>query len=113
MTNEFTKLPDILESIGKWHPTLAEVIAEHMTSGMDTSQKVDEFLMTITKLVENRLQETLEEWTGGEVTVTGAFRLLSLAAKNGMVKEGDSFDHLAKWFFAEPRNTSHHEFQNQ
>jgi hypothetical protein len=67
-------------------------------------------LMSVTKLVEDALKQTLEEWTGGSIVATGAQRLLSLAEQQSLFKEGDAQFDLFRWFFAEPRNTSHHEF---
>lgn len=107
---EVGSLPAILNALSTWHPKLAELLADHMTRGLESKIQIDEMLMSVTKLVEDSLKQTLEEWVGGTVSTTGAQRLLALAERQGFFRKGDSMCDLYRWFFAEPRNTSHHEF---
>jgi len=99
----------------KWQRDLGEKIANHLSKKDPSLQDVDELMMTITKLVERKLEEAIEKHSGCNVPEDKAYgvKLLSLGVESGLLpsRDDDAY-HLLAWFFHEPRNVSHHQFSD-
>jgi len=97
----------------KWQRDLSEKIANYLSKKDPSLQDVDELMMTITKLVERKLEGAIERHTGSNVPKEKAYgmKLLALAVDSGLLpSRNDDRYHLMAWFFHEPRNLSHHQF---
>lgn len=84
-----------------------------------TNQRIDNAMMTATKLVENKLKKVIRstklEPKGENVNDLFGDDLVNKALNWGFIpktkkQKPDPLFFLMKWYFAEPRNTSHHQF---
>jgi hypothetical protein len=110
MTDAIEDLVTVLHLLTTWNHRLANLLADHLSRGISSKMQVDELLMSTTKLVEDSLREAIEERSGGNVAVTGPQALIPLAVTHGLLKSTEPLTELLRWYFGEPRSTSHHLF---
>ena len=108
-SNELTKL---LAITPLRNADLAEKVTDALNRGLESWQSVDELLMTASKLVDSKLKETLEQFTGAIVKQASGISILEQCVKSSLIQSRDDplFHHLF-WYFTDRRNQSHHEFR--
>jgi hypothetical protein len=90
---------------------LAEKIADSLNRGLESEQSIDELLMTSSKLVDSKLREVLEQFTGAAAGQGDATAVLERCIKSGLIRSRDEpIYHYLYWYFTDRRNASHHEF---
>jgi hypothetical protein len=91
---------------------LAEKVADALNRGLESGQSIDELLMSASKLVDSRLRDALEQFTGATVGRGSAIEILDSCVKSGLIRNRDEPTyHYLFWYFGDRRNTSHHEFR--
>lgn len=92
---------------------LAEKISDSLNRGLQTGQAVDEIIMSMSKLVESRLKEAIENATGTSAGDATGSDLLTMAVGSGLIRSRDEpLYHFLFWYFGERRNPAHHDFGN-
>src|SRR2546427_2713912 len=110
MTVAVGDLVKTLALLTNWHPRIADLLADHLQRGIVSNTQVDELLMSATKLVESSLRDAIVERSGGSVSSKGAQDIIQPAVQLGLLKSSEPLTDLLRWFFGDPRNTSHHLF---
>lgn len=92
---------------------LAEKVADALNRGVESWQSVDELLMSASKLVDSKLKEALEQFTGTQVgRARGAIDVLQRCVEEGLIRSRDEpVFHYLYWYFTDRRNQSHHEIR--
>jgi hypothetical protein len=91
---------------------LAEKVADALNRGLESWQAVDELLMSASKLVDSKLRQALEQFTGATVGQGSAAEILERCIKSGLIRSREEpIHHYLSWYFSDRRNTSHHEFR--
>jgi hypothetical protein len=91
---------------------LAEKVAEALNRGLGSEQSIDELLMSASKLVDSKLKEALQQFSGATVGQDSGAQVLDRCVKSGLIQSRDEpVYHYLFWYFSDRRNTSHHEFR--
>jgi len=109
------KFVNFLNQETNWNRAILEQISMFSFKPNQTIENIDSLIMTLTKIVEDKLRSTLARKLGRAVPRSKSFgiALLDYSVNSHLIANKDEAIYsLLKLILKDPRNTSHHTFRN-